>query len=104
MDSLYNYNREERVNDRKARVLGFTFDGVSLRAYTHHIELSTLSPSRLEHFTAEVDGWGMTGNHATFGQGINALINGRELAQKWREGVIRDVEDRLRFGVPDDSE
>ena len=103
MDSLYNYNREERVNDRKARVLGFTFDGVSLRAYTHHIELSTSSPSRLEHFTAEVDGWNMTGNHVTFGQGINALINGRELAQKWREEVIRDVEDRLRLGVRDDS-
>lgn len=93
MLSLQNYGVESLLYDGHARSLSVTYHDSLLRIYSHHAT-ATADPDRPIYHMTQLTAHAVTNERAAFVQAASAFRNVSDLAEQYRNELIRAANDR----------
>jgi len=94
MQSLQSYGQDEPVYDNNAYTITSIYHNGQLQMYTSHVGPPSSPGARPEYHMTQLDSFALTGNRNTCVAGLQAYKNGREWAEKQRNEVIRQANER----------
>ncbi|KZZ89165.1 hypothetical protein AAL_07813 [Moelleriella libera RCEF 2490] len=95
--SLQSYNLQGQQHDNNAYTITSTYHGGQLKMYTSH-PIPPTDGKEAGFVMTQIKTWGMTGDADTFRQGATAFRNGRDWAEKQRDKIIKQVNNRVSCG------
>ncbi|KAK4204707.1 hypothetical protein QBC40DRAFT_261336 [Triangularia verruculosa] len=98
MHALQNYDEEEPVYDGNAYTYSATYHAGmgALQLYAHHVAAPTEPEGRPGYHMTQVKAYSLTSDRETCVQGMGAVRNARDLAQRHRDEFIRSANARAR--------
>ncbi|GAB1313522.1 ASX productUBAD domain-containing protein [Madurella fahalii] len=89
MHSLQHYGKDTPVYDGNAHTISSTYHAGTLKLYAHHVTEPVTPEGPPEYHMTQVRAFAMTNDRETFVQGATAFRNARDLAKRYRDGLIQ---------------